>query len=354
MKKIFVLFSTYFLFASTHSQAQTSVTAGPEQKIKAVMRIPEAVKPGSAFTVKIEITKGSISGLGRFQQYLPAGMTATALETSGADFMFENQYAKFIWVNLPQDEMLTIRYSVATDASLNTSKTLSGTFSYVENGRTKSYSIIPKEIRMDAHAQAEEMIAAQPENKTDEHNGEAPPRIDEPAIVSDAAPSKAPAEEGAQKAPAPSETKSESEKVIAEEKTVPPEKAEENKPAELHVEKISIPENTAVNKTPSPPPTSPPAPAASGIIFRVQIAAMNEKHFRRDGHFQKAFNLEETVYKEVHEGLKKYTVGSCSTYKAARSLRTNIISHVDGAFIVAYSVGVRIPVGDALLMMKKN
>jgi hypothetical protein len=352
MKNIFLLL-LYFFLASIYSLAQTSITAGPEQKIRAVMRVPEAVKPGSAFTVKIEITKGSISGLGRFQQFLPAGMTAAALETSGADFVFENQYAKFIWVNLPQDETVAIRYSVAVDASLNTPKTLSGTFSYVENGRTKSYSLIPKEIRMDAAAPVEEMIAAQPENKTDEHKGEAPPRIDEPVIASENEPVKAPLE-AEQKTPAPSETKTESGNAVTAETAVKEEKAEEKKTAESPVEKVSMIETAAINKTPSTPPATPPTPVAQGIIFRVQIAAMNEKHFRRDGHFQKAFDLEEMIYKEVHEGLKKYTVGNCASYKAARTLRKEIVAHVDGAFIVAYNDGMRIPVGDALLMLKKN
>lgn len=342
MKKTFSLCLLIYFLSSTNSSAQTSITAGPEQKVKAVMRLPDAVKPGSSFTVKIEITKGSISGLGRFQQYLPKGMTATATKNDGADFTFENQTVKFIWVSLPQKESVTIQYNVTTEASLSTTKTLSGTFSYVENGRTKTYSIVPKEIRIDANAPVEDPVAEEPEKKREPLKDEAAPVMVE-----------APSDSNATKE---EETKTGTDTVVAQKIVEVPEQiTEEKKPPAVIEEKIIALENIPVNKTSASPVSNPAATAsAAGVIFRVQIAAMNEKRFRKDGHFQKAFNLEETVYNEVHDGLKKYTVGNCASYKAARSMKKEIISHVDGAFIVAYYDGVRIPVADAIALLKKN
>lgn len=352
MKKIFCFCSLFFFLPSIHSFAQTSVTAGPEQKVKAVMRMPEAVRPGSSFSVKIEITKGNISGLGRFQQYLPTGMTASAIETGGADFIFENQYVKFIWVSLPQDETVIIRYSVVTESSLITAKTISGTFSYVENGRTKSYSLLPKEIRIDANAPVEEPVAQEPERKLEPPKGEAAPVMVETTPDIGAPPK----EETIPETPPPTESKPESENVVAQQTVVVPEqKTEEKKPADVSDAGTKAAENVLVNKTPAPQPSPPAATVpAAGIVFRVQIAAMNEKRFRKDGHFQKAFSIDEKVYKEVHQGLKKYTVGNCATYKTARSLRKGIITNVEGAFIVAYYDGVRIPVPDAISILKKN
>ena len=352
MKKIFLVVPVYLFLISFSSSAQTSVTAGPEQKIKAVMRIPEAVKPGSTFTVKIEITKGSISGLGRFQQYLPKGMSASPVETGGADFTFENQTVKFIWLNLPEKETVSVIYSVSTESTMNTTKTISGTFSYVENGRTKTHSLLPKEIKMDINAPVEEAVAAETESKLEPPKGEAAPVMVE-APVENTSP---PAEETKAESPAPAENKSPAENVITQQTIVIPEQKREEKTApEGNDAAAKIKEMIAANKTPAPPVKAlTDETKTSGIIFRVQIAAMNEKRYRRDGHFQKAFSIEETVYKEEHDGLKKYTVGNCTSYKAARTLRNAITPHVEGAFVVAYSDGARIPVGDAFALMKKQ
>src|SRR5436190_12349034 len=90
--------------------SQTNVSVGPEQKIKSEMKMPGAVKPGSEFIVEIKIFKGNVSGLCRFQQFLPKGMTASSIENAGADFSFENQNVKFFWMSIPKEESISIKY----------------------------------------------------------------------------------------------------------------------------------------------------------------------------------------------------------------------------------------------------
>ncbi|MBK5284378.1 MAG: hypothetical protein JJE25_03160 [Bacteroidia bacterium] len=345
MKKTIVIF-----FITVHgffAFSQSDVSVGPEQKIIAEMKIPTAVKPGSSFTVEIKITKGNVSGLGRLHQYLPKGMTATQLENQGADFSFDNRNMKLIWLNLPPTPIIDIKYRITTDASLTSSKTLDGTFSYVENGRTKKYSIVPKEIRFDPQAPEEEAVAEvkQPEQT---------PVLGEPPT----APSET---KTASIPPSPDETKPEEqpvkEKIIAEKTIEIPKQnpAEEQAPTTSSVANKKALADVTTKKLPAEPAVSSETTAsASGLIFRIQIAAMNEKHYRRDGYFQRKFNIEQPVFTEEHEGLKKYSVGNYSSYNEARRKRDEILSNAEGAFVVAYKDGVRISVSEALELMKQK
>jgi len=343
MKKTIAVF-----FVSIHgffAFSQSDVSVGPEQKIMAEMKIPAAVKPGSSFTVEIKITKGNVTGLGRLHQYLPKGMTATQLESQGADFSFDNRNMKLIWLNLPQTPIINIKYRITTDASLNSSKTLDGTFSYVENGRTKKFSLAPKEIRLDPQAPEEEAIS-------DVKQSEQTPVLGEPPI----APSET---KTAAIPPSPDEPKTveqpTKEKIIAE-KTIkiPKQNPEEEQApiASVIGNKKALADVTAKNLPDAPALNSETSALAAGIIFRIQIAAMNEKHYRRDGYFQGKFKIEQPVFKEEHDGLKKYTIGNFSSYNEARKKRDEILSNAEGAFVVAYKDGVRVPVSEALELMK--
>jgi hypothetical protein len=352
MKKIFFLCSFSFLFVSPSAFSQTSVTAGPEQKIKSEMKFPAAVRPGSEFTVEIKITKGSISGLARFQQYLVKGMTATAIENDGADFSFENQNVKFIWVALPTEETLTLKYKISVDASLNSSKTLSGTFSYVENGRTKTHSIVPKELQIDPKSPEEEVAAAEPERPLEPPQGEAAPVMIDKTVDIGTPPS----DESKAETPVTTEKSPESENVTAQQPVaIQDERAEEKKSPEAAVPVKKITEASKASIAPVEPTMKSTATASStGIVFRVQIAAMNEKRFRKDGYFQEKFGITQTVYNEEHDGLKKYSVGNCSTYNEARALRDAISSNANGSFVVAYKDGARISVAEALEALKQK
>ena len=335
MKKIIAVILIIFCFIPNFSAfSQTSISAAPEQKISAEMTVPASVRPGSGFTVEIKITKGNISGLGRFQQFLAQGMTALQLENSGADFLFENQNVKFIWVSLPLQEILTVKYKVAADASLTGTKTLSGTFSYVENGRTKTFTIVPKEISMDPKAAAEEPAA-----ETAEHKPEIIPPLPPDAVI----------------AP-PAESNQADEKIIAEQSVVVPgQNAPELEASAAPASKEKVFSNVTEEKEPvSPSLSSGTSASAAGIIFRVQIAATSEKYFKHDGYFQKKLGIKQTVYTEENNGLTKYCIGNFSTYNEAHMLRDEIISKAEGAFVVAFKNGMRISVSEALEAAKKN
>ena len=84
--------------------------------------------------------------------------------------------------------------------------------------------------------------------------------------------------------------------------------------------------------------------AGAGVYFRVQVAATQNAfdartHFRNGG-------VDQEVLVEQNKGLYKYTVGSFPTYDQAMAYRNRVerLSLVNGAFVIAYRDGKRIPV----------
>src|SRR5215470_413940 len=158
MEKILRNITVVFLFFISSFLYGQADRYGPEQKITVAQNFPPAVRPGSDFMVEIKIAKGNVTGLAKFQQYIPAGMTASPISNDGAEFSFEAQNVKFIWTSVPPDN-LTLKYKISVSASLQGKKFLSGTFSYVENDRTKKNSLVPKEIEITPSAPATEVTA---------------------------------------------------------------------------------------------------------------------------------------------------------------------------------------------------
>lgn len=112
-----------------------------QAKISVKVDIPGEVNAGKEFNVNINIQKGSLEEFSRFQQELPAGLTASAVNSGTADFSFDKQRLRFIWLKLPAQEEINISYKVMVDERLKGEFTLSGEFSYVENDERKSVEL---------------------------------------------------------------------------------------------------------------------------------------------------------------------------------------------------------------------
>lgn len=102
---------------------------------------PTSVTAGTDFQVEIMLDKGDLTSFSRLMQELPAGLTATAIETANADFRVEDGKLKIIWRQMPSTEKIKIVYKVSVDKRLKGSFDLSGQFGYLADNERKYVSI---------------------------------------------------------------------------------------------------------------------------------------------------------------------------------------------------------------------
>lgn len=108
--------------------------------------VPSEVNAGAEFDVEVTLQKGNIESFARFQQDLPNGLTAQAVDPASADFSFENQKIKIIWLKLPAESEIKVLYRLRVDERLKGEFSLNGIFSYIEDNQRKSVVVASSAI----------------------------------------------------------------------------------------------------------------------------------------------------------------------------------------------------------------
>jgi hypothetical protein len=108
--------------------------------------VPSEVNAGTEFDVELTLQKGSIESFARFQQDLPNGLTAQSVDPASANFTFENQKIKIIWLKLPSEKELKVLYRLKVDERLKGQFDLKGIFSYIEDNQRKSVNVTSSSI----------------------------------------------------------------------------------------------------------------------------------------------------------------------------------------------------------------
>jgi hypothetical protein len=108
--------------------------------------MPDVIQAGSEITVNVTISKGNLTGFARFQQDLPKGFTVKAVNSANADFNFEYQKVRLIWLNLPEQSDFTASYTLIADERLKGTVDLGGKFSYIDGNERKTLDVLPKTL----------------------------------------------------------------------------------------------------------------------------------------------------------------------------------------------------------------
>jgi hypothetical protein len=119
-----------------------------QDPVSVKMTVPSVVGAGQEFRVTITIDKGELEEFSRLQQELPAGLEARQENSGSADYSFDNQRVRFIWLKLPSENPIILNYKVLVNERLKGTFTLGGEFSYVENNERKSVNLQSENINI--------------------------------------------------------------------------------------------------------------------------------------------------------------------------------------------------------------
>lgn len=107
------------------------------QDVQLTIDYPDRVNAGEDFEVTVTIDKGSLTDYSRFSQDLPLGLSASNMSSPNADFSFDEQRVRIIWLKLPESNEVKVSYLVSVDPRLKGTFTLGGVFAYVVGDERK-------------------------------------------------------------------------------------------------------------------------------------------------------------------------------------------------------------------------
>ena len=401
------------LFASALSIFIASIFVTPESDIFVEQSFPSEVKPGTEFTVTLTVHKGKQTGFARLQQFLPKGFTAEAIDTKKAQFINDEESAKFIWISLPADEVFSVSYKVKVSDNIDGKQVVNGLFYYIQDEKTQKLALDPIEITVSNSAiEAQnrpnverKLISVNPDkgeyrveltiHPNQETSGaqfidDIPVNFNASAIETfgstftfegqkavfswttfptessftisylvHSSSSKTAPEINGMLVYGTDENKSESERsaeVIADDAT--PDSIIDALISSENERQLMAATALESNKTTASATTANvelnlPAPH-TGIFYKVQICATRKSPARNGQFFEKKYKVTDNVELTNHEGWKKYIIGSFSSYEEAKAFGIKTKELVKDAFIVAYDNGERIPVNQAQANKKIN
>lgn len=117
------------------------------QKIEVQHNLPDQLSPGSSTEVELVISKGKVEGFAKLQINVDPGLTIEAIENAGASFTFNDQKAKFIWMSLPEDKDVTLRFRLIAAPDAAGPKNMDGHFSYIDDNQRLVYDIEPATVQ---------------------------------------------------------------------------------------------------------------------------------------------------------------------------------------------------------------
>jgi hypothetical protein len=120
--------------------------------IRITQQLPGSIQPGTEVRVTVTIDKGGLTGFAKLQLDLPPGLSATAIDTKGASFTFDEQKAKFIWMSVPSQPSFNITYSLVASPNATGVQPIIGRFSYIEENERRTYDLQPINVDMGAVA----------------------------------------------------------------------------------------------------------------------------------------------------------------------------------------------------------
>ena len=253
------------------------------------------------FEVSIIIEKDGLEGFAKVQDILPEGFEATPMNTSKSVFSIVEDKVKFIWFNIPPEEIIEVSYLLISQYPVSEGTKLNGSFNFLYNDEARMIEL-PEEKLIDYVEDSKQLAQTDVEpTQTEQNEIETTTVVAVPVLITE------------------------------------DEEPKDEEQAELIVEEITH--------------ISDPM---SDIFYRVQLAAGRRNVSLT--YIKKKHGFSDEIFLENHQGWYKYTTGNYPEYVYARDRRENIkrLYKFNGPFVTAYNAGERITVQEALLISKQK
>ncbi len=104
---------------------------------------PSEVNAGESVEVTITLNKGTITGPARLKlDFSDAeGLIAEDIDNAGSSFSFSEGNGLYIWYSIQADEQVVLKYRLKAGADASGTKTISGSFSYLDEEERKKMDI---------------------------------------------------------------------------------------------------------------------------------------------------------------------------------------------------------------------
>jgi len=277
------------------------------QGVQCIRQKPTALEQGPGYLVNLLVHKGDKEKFAKIQEQIPQGYEAVQQEGQGAIFTFKDQTAKFLWMNLPSEPFFVISYRLIPTNGEQAPQ-INGQFSFIENDNTRNIDIVQRDVNLEDTSRDHLLSIISSAEGPQITAGGLDARDNE---MQDRASAEKPRKKGRVRI-----------EIAREAKRI-------------------LEENARLTSKLEP---------QSGVYYRVQIAAghrpINVKRYFNQ------YDIEKEVRTELHDGWRKYSVGSFPIYKKARDYRVHIwnTTTIDDAFVAAYNDGTRITVQEALMI----
>lgn len=116
---------------------------GQNDNVSIRLDAPENVIAGEKFEVTLTFEKGDLEDYSRFSQDIPSGFTAENITSPNADFTFTDQRVRIIWLKLPAEPTVEVKYGITPHERISGKLELEGTFAYVSDGE-RAYLNVPE------------------------------------------------------------------------------------------------------------------------------------------------------------------------------------------------------------------
>ncbi|MBI4649301.1 MAG: hypothetical protein HY738_22560 [Bacteroidia bacterium] len=245
--------------------------------------------------LNIKIYKGDLDNFMKYNDSIPTGCEAIALDTKGGIFKAEGREFKILWNVLPPDSIIEVEILVTSKENGNLLSLLNytGRISYMFDDAPIVKDLIIDDNNIAQYTQAAEKAGYKKEDKF--------------SPLADKTPKK-----------------------------------DKNGKKSRHGQK-EVKSSQGVRQIPEP---------EKGIRYKVQICALQKYKDAKAVKRIRKYSLGDNVELFSHQGWYKYTVGSFNIYNSARDYRETIwhTSDATDAFVAAYNNSIRITVQEGLML----